>query len=47
VLRRDARAFEPLKRYTVATSATWAPPVITGNRLFVKDVSTLAMWTFN
>jgi len=47
VLRRDARAFEPLKRYTVANSATWAQPVISGNRVFVKDVSTLALWTFN
>ena len=47
MLRRDARAFEPLKRYTVASSATWAQPVISGNRVFVKDVSTLAMWTLN
>ena len=47
VVRRDARAFEPLKRYTVANSATWAQPVISGNRGFVKDVSTLELWTFN
>ena len=40
-------AFEPLKSYTVATSATWAPPVISGNRIFVKDVETLALWTLN
>jgi outer membrane protein assembly factor BamB len=46
VSRRDASAFEPLRRYTVATSATWAQPVISGNRLFVKDVATLALWTF-
>ena len=47
---RRARApggFEPLKTYTVADSATWAPPVISGNRVFVKDVSTLALWTLN
>jgi outer membrane protein assembly factor BamB len=47
VSRSDASAFEPLRRYAVATSATWAQPVIAGNRVFVKDVSTLAMWTFN
>jgi outer membrane protein assembly factor BamB len=47
VSRSDARAFEPLRRYAVATSATWAQPVISGNRVFVKDVSTLALWTFN
>ena len=40
-------AFVPVKTYTVATSATWAPPVISGNRIFVKDVDTLALWTLN
>ena len=40
-------AFTPAKTYTVATSATWAPPVISGNRIFVKDVETLALWTLN
>jgi outer membrane protein assembly factor BamB len=47
VVRRDASSFAPLKRYTVATSAAWAQPVISGNRLLVKDVSTLALWTLN
>ena len=40
-------AFTPMKTYTVATSATWAPPVISGNRIFVKDIDTLALWTLN
>jgi outer membrane protein assembly factor BamB len=40
-------AFTPAKTYTVASSATWAPPVISGNRIFVKDVETLALWTLN
>jgi outer membrane protein assembly factor BamB len=40
-------AFVPAKTYTVATSATWAPPVISGNRIFVKDIETLALWTLN
>lgn len=39
--------FEPIKTYTVAMSATWAPPVISGNRIFVKDHETLALWTLN
>ena len=43
--RVNAGAFQELKRYTVANSATWAQPVISGNRVFVKDVSSLAMWT--
>jgi outer membrane protein assembly factor BamB len=47
VARSTPGGFEPLKSYTVADSATWAPPVISGNRVFVKDVSTLALWTLN
>lgn len=45
--RANTAGFEPLKTYTVATSATWAPPVISGNRIFVKDADTLALWTLN
>ena len=37
--------FQELKRYKVADTETWAQPVISGNRIFVKDVSTLALWT--
>jgi outer membrane protein assembly factor BamB len=39
--------FEPAQRYTVADAATWADPVLSGNRLFVKDVSALTLWTLN
>ena len=39
--------FEPAQRYTVADAATWADPVLSGNRLFVKDVSSLTLWTMN
>jgi len=46
VLPISAKAFEPLRRYKVAEAATWAQPAISGNRVFVKDVSTLALWTF-
>jgi outer membrane protein assembly factor BamB len=45
--RVNASAFQELKRYTVANSATWAQPVISGNRVFVKDVSSLVLWTLN
>jgi outer membrane protein assembly factor BamB len=37
--------FAPVRRYEVAMSATWAQPAISGNRIFVKDVSSLALWT--
>ena len=45
--RVSAGGVQELKRYTVANSATWAQPVVSGNRVFVKDVSSLAMWTIN
>jgi outer membrane protein assembly factor BamB len=47
VARSSRTKFEPLKRYTVADSATWAQPTISGNRVFVKDASSLALWTVN
>jgi outer membrane protein assembly factor BamB len=46
VARADAAKFDPLKRYTVAQSATWAQPVISGNRVFVRDVNSVTLWTF-
>jgi hypothetical protein len=45
--RVNAGKFQELKRYTVANSATWAQPVVSGNRIFVKDVSALALWSIN
>ena len=47
VVRNSRAGFELLKRYVVATSQTWAQPVISGNRLFVKDVSSLTLWTLD
>jgi hypothetical protein len=47
VARPSRTAFEPLRRYKVADAETWTPPVILGNRIFVKDVSTLSLWTLN
>jgi len=42
VLPADAKAFAPAARYTVATSPTWAHPVFLGDRILVKDETTLA-----
>jgi outer membrane protein assembly factor BamB len=47
VARNSRTAFEPLHRYKVSDAATWAQPSYSGNRVFVKDVSTLALWTLN
>ncbi len=45
VARANAKQFEVVKRYDVADSATWAQPVLSGQRVFVKDLSTIALWT--
>jgi len=42
-----ANTFVPLRRYPLGTSATWAQPVIAGNRIFIKDLSTLTLWTLD
>jgi outer membrane protein assembly factor BamB len=45
VAKSNPSRLEVFRRYTVADSATWAQPTITGDRVFVKDASTLALWT--
>src|SRR4029453_6019326 len=45
VARASRKAFDPITRYVVADSATWAQPVISGDRIFIKDVSALTLWT--
>ncbi|MBM3819323.1 MAG: hypothetical protein FJW14_09965 [Acidimicrobiia bacterium] len=47
VARSSRTAFEPLARYEVATSATWAQPAVSGRRIFVKDVSSLSLWSLD
>jgi outer membrane protein assembly factor BamB len=45
IARPSQTSFEVVRRYTVADSATWAHPVIDGNRIFVKDADHLTLWT--
>ena len=47
ILRASLTAFGPLRRYKVAEAETWTQPAISGNRIFVKDVSTLTLWTLS
>ncbi len=47
VSRANPKQMEVLKRYTVAQSATWAPPVLSGQRLFIKDLNSISLWTLN
>lgn len=45
VARASPTGVVPLKRYLVAESATWAQPAISGARIFIKDQSSIALWT--
>jgi len=47
VVRHSRSAFEPIERYKVSEDETWTQPTISGNRLFIKDISTLTLWTWN
>jgi outer membrane protein assembly factor BamB len=47
VIRANPKQFDMVKRYTVATSSTWAQPVFSGQRLFIKDLSAISLWTVN
>jgi outer membrane protein assembly factor BamB len=37
--------FEQVASYKVADSPTWAEPIISGKRVFVKDRDSIALWT--
>ncbi len=45
VLPSSRTAFEPVQRYVVADSSTWTQPTLVGNRVYVKDIETLTLWT--
>ncbi len=47
VLDASRTGLDVVERYDVADSATWTQPTLSGNRLFVKDVSTLTLWTLD
>jgi outer membrane protein assembly factor BamB len=44
VVKQNPKAFEMVRKYQVADSATWAEPSVAGQRLLIKDVNTLALW---
>ena len=45
VIRGNSAMFDLVKRYKVAESETWTQPTISGNRIFVKDLAHLTLWT--
>jgi outer membrane protein assembly factor BamB len=47
VARGNRTAFELLRRYKVADTETWTQPTISGNRILVKDLTSLTLWTLN
>jgi outer membrane protein assembly factor BamB len=47
IMRSNAKAFDVVKRYTLAESAVWAHPALVGRGILVKDVDTLAYWVFS
>lgn len=42
VLPASEKGYNPITQYTVASSPTWAHPLVMGNRILVKDETTLA-----
>ena len=47
VVSASRTGLEVVERYEVADSATWTQPTLAGNRLYVKDISTLTLWTLD
>jgi outer membrane protein assembly factor BamB len=41
----DKKGFVEVAKYKVADTATWAYPIVSGNRVFIKDTDSLALWT--
>ena len=46
VTKPSVTAFEEVKRYTIADSATWAHPAFAGRSIIVKDADKLIVWTY-
>ncbi len=44
IFEPDGKAYSEITRYKVAETPTYAHPVIAGNRVFVKDQESMAMW---
>jgi len=46
VAQVSAKGFEPLRRYKVADSPTWAHPLVLEKGIVIKDADSLAFWSF-
>jgi outer membrane protein assembly factor BamB len=47
VANKSAKGFEPITRYKVADSPTWAQPIILGRQIIIKDASNLTLWSLD
>ncbi len=45
IVPHSRTGFAPVQRYELADSATWTLPALSGNRVFVKDLESLTLWT--
>jgi len=45
VFNAGGERFEPMARYKVTDTPTWAHPVVLGSRILIKDKTSLALWT--
>jgi hypothetical protein len=45
VFKPSGKQYEEVALIKVSDTATYAHPVIAGNRVFVKDQDAVAMWT--
>jgi hypothetical protein len=45
VFQPDAKAYAEIARIKVADSPTHAYPVVSGNRIFIKDQDAVTLWT--
>ena len=44
VFKAEGKAYSEIAKYKVAETPTYAYPVISGKRIFVKDQDSVAMW---
>jgi outer membrane protein assembly factor BamB len=47
VLRSNQTTFDVVKKYKVAEGETWAEAALSGNRILVKDLNAVTLWTLN
>jgi len=45
VFKPNKEKYEEVAKYKVADSATWASPIVSGNRIIVKDRDSIILWT--